>query len=404
MKTTIEEINETKRIIRVEIPADVVEQKLDELYRRVARTIEVPGFRKGRVPRSFLETRFGKDFLYEDTQTELIEEYLPKVLEDLDVELATRPEARVIEFEAGKPFTFEVNVEVFPEVELTDPAQIEIDAPPLREVTDEDIERVIEELRRDHATLVPKEGEDAVVEDEDVVVVRLPSGETHELQAHSEGFTAQLLGKRVGESVILTSGEGEDAKSVTVTVDGIKRIELPDLDELAQTLGHESEEELRADVQRRLEERFQEEHTDALRLAALDALIERSRVIVPDKLIDEIVEQERAYLQQQGRDLPEEEVGRLRETIRKRLQRDRVLRAFKQKEQIALSDEEFEAFLKEEAERQGMNPVKFKALLEREGQLERLRRRREDEKALDALLQRVRIRSQGEQPQAKAEE
>lgn len=397
MKTTIEEINETKRIIRVEVPAEVVDRKLDELYRRVARTIEVPGFRKGRVPRSFLEMRFGKDFLYEDTQTELIEEYLLKALEDLDVELATRPEARVIEFEAGKPFTFEVDVEVFPEVELADPAQIEIAAPPQRDVTEEDIERVMEELQRDHAVLVPKEGEDAVVEDEDVVVVRLPSGETHELQAHAEGFTAQLLGKRVGESVELTSGEGEDAKSVTVTIDGIKRIELPDLDELAQTLGHEGVEELRTDVRQRLEERLREEHEGALRLAALDALIERSRVVVPDKLIDEIVAGERAYLQQQGRDLPEEEIGELREAVRKRLQRDRVLRAFKQKEQITLSDREFEEFLKQEAERQGMNPVKFKALLEREGQLERLRRRREDEKALSALLQHVRICPQGEQ-------
>jgi trigger factor len=397
VKTTIEEINETKRIIRVEVPAEVVDRKLDELYRRVARTIEVPGFRKGRVPRSFLEMRFGKDFLYEDTQTELIEEYLLKALEDLDVELATRPEARVIEFEAGKPFTFEVDVEVFPEVELADPAQIEIAAPPQRDVTEEDIERVMEELQRDHAVLVPKEGEDAVVEDEDVVVVRLPSGETHELQAHAEGFTAQLLGKRVGESVELTSGEGEDAKSVTVTIDGIKRIELPDLDELAQTLGHEGVEELRTDVRQRLEERLREEHEGALRLAALDALIERSRVVVPDKLIDEIVAGERAYLQQQGRDLPEEEIGELREAVRKRLQRDRVLRAFKQKEQITLSDREFEEFLKQEAERQGMNPVKFKALLEREGQLERLRRRREDEKALSALLQHVRICPQGEQ-------
>ncbi len=403
MKTTIEEINETKRVIRVEVPAEVVDRKLDELYRRVARTIEVPGFRKGRVPRSFLEMRFGKDFLYEDTQTELIEEYLPKALEDLDVELATRPEARVIEFEAGKPFTFEVDVEVFPEVQLADPARIEIAAPPQRDVTEEDIEQVMEELQRDHAVLVPKEGEDAVVEDEDVVVVRLPSGETHELQAHAEGFTAPLLGKRVGESVELTSGEGEDAKSVTVTIDGIKRIELPDLDELAQTLGHEDVEELRADVRQRLEERFQEEHEGALRLAALDALIERSRVVVPDKLIDEIVEGERAYLQQQGRDLPEEEIGELREAVRKRLQRDRVLRAFKQKEQITLSDGEFEEFLKQEAERQGMNPVKFKALLEREGQLERLRRRREDEKALDALLQRVRVHPQGEPSQATEE-
>ena len=400
VRTTVEAVDETRRVIRVEVPADVVERKLDELYRRVARTVEIPGFRRGRVPRGVLEMRFGKDFLYEDAQTELIEEYLPKALEDLDVELATRPEARVIEFEGGKPFTFEVDVEVFPEVELADPQTIEVEAPPPRAVTDEDVERVLDELRRDHATLVPKEGDDAVVEEEDVVVVKLPSGETYELQARADGFTAALLGKRVGDQVTLTLASGE--KTVTVTIDGIKRVELPDDEELAQTLEHESVEALKADVRERLKRRLQEEHQEALRLAALDALVERSRVVVPDKLVNEIVEQELEHHrrqgqgQGQGQELSEEEIGRLREAVRRRLQRDRALRAFKRREGVQLSDEEFEKFLKEEAERRGINPVKFKALLEREGQLARLRRRLEDEKALDVLLQRVRVRGRAQ--------
>ncbi len=402
VRTTVETVDETRRVIRVEVPADVVDRKLDELYRRVARTVEIPGFRRGRVPRGVLEMRFGKDFLYEDAQTELIEEYLPRALEDLDVELATRPEARVIEFEGGKPFTFEVAVEVFPEVELADPRTIEVEAPPPRAVTDEDVERVLDELRRDHATLVPKEGDDAVVDEEDVVVVRLPSGETYELQARADGFTASLLGKRVGDQVTLTLASGE--KTVTVTIDGIKRVELPDDEELAQALEHESVEALKADVRERLTRRLQEEHQEALRLAALDALVERSRVVVPDKLVNEIVEQELEHRrrqgqgqgQGQGQELSEAEIGRLREAVRRRLQRDRALRAFKRREGVQLSDEEFEKFLKEEAARRGINPVKFKALLEREGQLERLRRRLEDEKALDVLLQRVRVRGRAQ--------
>ncbi len=391
MKTTLETISETKRTIRVEIPAEVVDKKLDELYRRVARSLEIPGFRRGHVPRSFLEARFGKDFLYEDSQEELIEEYLPKALEEHGVKPAGRPEARVIEFEAGKPFTFEVDVEVFPEVELPDYGSVEVEEPSLKEITDEDVEAVIQELRVQHATLVPK-GEDEPVEPEDVAVVRLESGKTHEIQARAEGWSAPLVGKKPGERAELESPQGE---KITVTVEAVKRIELPDLEELATTLGHESPEELREEIKKELQERAERDHQRALHTAVLDALVERSRVLIPEGLVERIAEAERSFLRQQGHEVSDEDFASLKESVRQRIARDRVLQAVKEKENLALSDEEFEAFLKEEAERQGMPLVKFKALLEREGDLERLRDQKEEERVLAFLLERVTVKSQG---------
>lgn len=388
VKTTLETISETKRTIRVEIPADVVEKKLEELYRRVARTIEIPGFRRGRVPRSFLEARFGKDFLYEDSQEELIEEYLPKALEEHGLQPAGRPETRVVEFEAGKPFIFEVDLEVFPEVELPDYETVEVEEPPAPEVPDPDVEAVIQELRVQHATLVPK-GEDEPVAPEDVAVLRLESGKTHEVQARAEGWSAPLVGKKPGERVELESPRGE---KVTGTVEAVKRIELPDLEELATTLGHESPQELREEIRKELEERAERDRKRALRTAVLDALVEKSRVLVPEALVKRIAEAERSFLQQRGHEVSAEEFASLQESVRQRIARDRVLEAVKEKENLALSDEEFETFLKEEAERRNLNPVKFKALLEREGELERLRDQKEEERVLEFLLDRVRVR------------
>jgi len=391
VKTTIKEQSAIEYVIAVEIPAEIVDRKLEEIYRRVVRTLEVPGFRRGHIPRSFLEMRFGKDFLYEDSQAELIEEYLPQALSQHNIEPASRPEPRIVEFEAGKPFLFEVEVEVFPEVELGDYSQIEVEAPKRAQVTQEEIEEVIEELRIEHATLVPK-GKEAPAEAEDVVVVRRANGETHELQVRSDGWTKALLDKRVGDSLELELPEGAKER---VIIDGIKKIELPDLEELAQTLGHEDLDSFREDLRRRLEERSEQEHEEALRLAALDALIERSRVVVPPGLVEQLFEREVNHLKEGGHEPSKEEQSELKEALKRRLRRERVLQTLKESEGLKLSDEEFEEYLKEEAERREINPVKFKALLEREGQLEILRRERERQKVLDFLIKNVKIKGEG---------
>jgi trigger factor len=387
MKTTIEEKSETQYVIRVEIPPDVVDRKLEEVYRRVVRTLEIPGFRKGRIPRGYLEMRFGKDFLYEDSQAELLEEYLPKALSEHNIEPASRPEPKVLEFEAGKPFRFEVEIEVFPEIEIADYSEIEVEAPPKREVSDDEVSKVMEELRIEHAVLVPRDSS-AVVEAEDVVVIRHRDGKTEELQARSDGWTAALIGKRVGETVELEPPEGE---RVRVTVDGIKRIELPDLEELSQTLGHEDPASLKDEILRKLKERFEHDYEHALRMRVLDAVVEQSRVRVPKKLVEDLLEAEVEYIKRGGHEPSEEELTQLREAIERSLKRERLLQAIKEKEGLSLSDEEFEEHLQGEAKRSGVPLVKFKALLEREGQLERMRREHEDQRALELLLEKARI-------------
>ena len=186
--------------------------------------------------------------------------------------------------------------------------------------------------------------------------------------------------------------ESPQGETIAVTVEAVKRIELPDLEELATTRGHETPEELREEIQKELQERAERDHQRALHTAVLDALVKKSRVLVPEGLVEKIAEAERSFLQQQGHEASDEEFTSLKESVRQRIARDRVLQAVKEKENLALSDEEFEAFLKEEAERQEMPFVKFKALLEREGDLERLRDQKEEERVLEFLLERVKVR------------
>jgi len=396
MKTDIEQQDASTYRIDVEIPADDVDAKLDAVYKRIVQEIEVPGFRKGHVPRSFLEMRFGSDFLYEDAQQELIEEHLPEALESHDIRPASRPELKDLEFEAGQPFRFQFDVEVFPEVELPeDITSIDVDVPQPDEISDDDVGDMIEDMRFQHATLVPKDDEDAVIEDEDVVTVKTGGGQSKELQAQAEGSTSALIGHQVGDPVTLST---RDDESVTVTVENINDIELPDLEDLAATVGYDDAETMRASIRNDLRQRSAQQREKQLHIAILDALVEASEVTVPSRLIDESLEQELQYFQQQGHQPTDEQKDELRQEIEQRLKRERVLTRVKTREGIELSDDEFGSYLEEKAAEYDMPVVKFRAVLERENQLEHFRHERENRLALDRLTEMLGLDSEIKAP------
>ncbi len=385
MKTDIERQDASTYRIDVEIPAEDVDAKLDAVYKRIVQEIEVPGFRKGHVPRSYLEMRFGSDFLYEDAQQELIEEALPEALESHDLRPASRPELKDVEFEAGQPFRFRVEVEVFPEVELpADIASIDVDVPEPDEISEDDLQDMIEDMRFQHATLVPKDDAQAIVEDEDVVTVVTSGGQSKELQAQAEGSTEALIGHHVGEEVTLST---RDEESVTVTVDAINDIELPDLEDLAATVGYDDAEAMRESIRDDLRQRTAQQHEKQVHTAILDALVDASDVDVPTGVVEESVDQEIQHFQEQGHQPTDEQKAELREQIEQRLKRERVLNAFKRREGIELSDADFDNYLEEKAAEYDMPVVKFRALLEREEQLEHFRHERENRLALDRLTE-----------------
>ncbi|MBI1729619.1 trigger factor [Candidatus Acetothermia bacterium] len=382
MKTTVETKSETQTLIHVEIPPEVVTKKLQHLLQEVSRTFEVPGFRKGHIPRAFLESRFGKDFLNEDAQQQLIEEHLPKAIVENHIEPASRPQAKVIDFGEGKPFQFDIEVEIFPEVRLPDPLAIEVEAPTKRRITKKLIQETIENLKVDHATLIPR-GESEASQANDVVAIRDDKGRTQEIQAREDGWMSELIGKKMGDSVELKSSDDE---TIRVKLDGVKRIELPDLEELAQSLGHANTDALQEEVDKQLKERAERDYQQALRIAILDNLVDQAPVQVPAQLVEELLQQDLEILRKNGHEATAEERDRLKISVGRRVHRDRILRAVRAKENISYTDHEFDEFLKSEAEKRSSNPVKFRALLEREGQLERIRSDQETQRVLDHLV------------------
>ena len=390
MKATKELKSPTQVVVRVEIPAETVSKKIDELFRHASREIHLPGFRPGRVPRAVLEARFGKDFLNEDARTELIEEYLPQALQQLELRPVSPPQTKPGEFDPQKDFIFEAEIEVLPAVTVKEYTGIAVEDIPVQPVQDSDIDAVLERLRLEHAALVPKVGEQSsVVEAENIVEVKI-SGEdqVREWQAVPGELTEHLIGHRVGETVTLTTGE----QRIEVRIEGVKILEKPELDELAKTLHHESVAALRTKIRHELEESRARRRERELKLKILDTIVAQTAIELPARFIENLVAQELERLHEQG--LPEpsaEDVKKLKESIERRVKRELVLEAIKKQEGLALSDADFEKLLEEEAHKREMKPIKFRALLEREGQLQSFRSEHEDERVLQFLYEKAKI-------------
>lgn len=391
MKATKESKSPTQVLVRVEIPAETVSRKIDELFRRATREIHLPGFRPGHVPRAVLEARFGKDFLNEDAQTELIEEYLPQALHSLHLRPVSPPQTKPGELDPHKDFIFEAEIEVLPEVTVPQYTEIEVEDIPVPPVQESDIDAVLERLRLEHATLLPKSGDQSsLVEAENIVEVKIAGEDrVREWQATPGELTEQLIGHRVGETVALMTG---DDQRIELRIEGVKTLEKPDLDELAKTLHHEDVAALRAKVRHELEESRARRRERELKLKILDTIVARTAVEPPARLIEQLAAQELERLHQQG--LPElaaEDVQKLKESIAQRVKRELVLDAIKKQEGLSLSDADFEKLLEEEAHKREMKPIKLRALLEREGQLASFRSEHEDERVLQFLYEKAKI-------------
>lgn len=391
MKATKETKSATQITVRVEIPAETVNRKLDELFRRAGQQIQLPGFRRGRIPRAVLEARFGRDFLDEDAQTELMQEYLPQALQQLQVRPISPPQTKLLQFAPHKEFSFEAEVEILPEINVQNYTGIAVEDIPIAAVQESDVEAVLDRLRLDHATLIPKAGaKGSVVEAGDIVEVKI-SGEDRlrEWQASQGELTEKLIGHQVGDNVTLTT---DDNQRIDLRIESVKILEKPDVAELARTLGHESAQTLRTKIRQELAESRARQRERELKLKILDKIVEQTPMELPARFVDNLMAQELELLHKRG--LPEptaDDVKKLKESIAQRVRRELVLEAIKRKEGLTLSEADFEQLLEEEAKKREMKPIKLRALLEREGQLVSYRSEREDERVLQFLYEQAKI-------------
>jgi len=401
VKTDVEELSPTRVKLTIEVPFDELKPNVDRAYREVARQVRIPGFRPGRVPPRVIDQRIGRGAVLEQAVQEAVPQLYGKALEENDVFALGQPAVEITKLDDGKELAFTAEVDVRPKFDVPD-----IDGMPVTvenaDVDPDQVEEYIGSLRERFASL---KGADRPVETGDFVSIDLSaeadgkavedaqaSGISYEVGSGRmlDGLDEALAGMSAGESKTFTAelAGGELAGTqadVTVKVDSVKVKELPELDDdFAQsasefdTLG-----ELRAGTRKQLENMRRAGQAGQARERALDALLARVDIPLPEDLVDREMASRRGSLadrlERSGNTMDEyleatnqsaEELDtQFAEDARRSVKAGFILDKLATQEELGVDQDELAAYVTEQAYRMGVSPDRLAQELSERGQL-----------------------------------
>jgi trigger factor len=391
VKSAVETVTPTRAKLTVEVPFEELKPSLDAAYKKIAQQINVPGFRRGKVPPMVIDRQVGRGVVLDEAINEALPKLYVEALQANDLEPLAQPEIDITRFEDNETLEFTAEVDVRPEVELPDYKSLEVTVDDVA-VTDADVEEQVQALRERFASLSEV---DRAVADGDFVVMDLVARKDGEVIDGAEvtgmsyqvgkggmldGLDEALTGLSAGEDTTFTSqlvgGDlaGEDVE-VAVSVGSVKEQELPELDDdFAQTASEfDTIDELTDDVRTRLTRGKRLEQAAAARDAVLEKLLDLTDVPLPEGVVDaeltarkEQIEQQLAAAgmsMQQYLDSEEQTVDEFEADLEKRV-RDAVAAQFvldqvARTEEIGVDEGELQAHLMQRAQQSGQNPQEF---------------------------------------------
>ena len=401
MKTDVEELSPTRVRLTIEVPFDELKPNVDRAYREVARQVRVPGFRPGRVPPRVIDQRFGRSTVLEQAVQDAVPQLYGKALEENDVFALGQPDVEITKLDDGRELTFTAEVDVRPKFDLPDINGMAVTVDNA-DVDPDQVEEYIGALRERFASL---KGTDRPAAAGDFVSIDLSAevdgkpvedaqanGVSYEVGSGQmlDGLDEALVGVSAGESKTFPAllGGGKLAghlAQVTVTVNSVKVKELPELDdEFAQsasefdTLG-----ELRAGTRAQLETMRRAGQAGQARERALDALLARIDIPLPEDLVDREVASRRQSLtdrlERSGNTMDEylgatnQSAGQLDEQLvqdaRRSIKAGFILDKLASQEELGVDQEELAAYVTEQAYQMGISPDRLAKELSDRGQL-----------------------------------
>jgi len=425
MQVEIENLNPLEKKVSVRIPADVVTREMEATYRSLNQKIKLKGFRPGKIPQSIL-SRLYKNQVEEEVANKLISHSLAEAVKEYNLAPVSEPNVLNHAFTAEKDFTYAVSFEVKPEFTVQDYVGLEIEVPEVV-VTEEEIETELKKLQENHAQLKPLE-ESRPVREKDMVLVDFEgtwAGQpiegwrvvNHLVEAGSGTLVGDLdknlIGMHMGEEkdVNLTLPADYLKKdlagkeiSVHLKVKEIKEKILPEVDdEFAKDLGeYQTIKDLKEHLNNLITERKKEEIRQITKEKILDKLVAQHSFSVPKSMIERQVQSflARAELQlaREGRRIesasPEGE--KLRETFLPLAEREirgsLILEKIAEKEKISVSESEVDAHLEKLAKRLNRRVEAVKNLYQQRNLMDELRQQVLEEKTLDFLIEKAKIK------------
>jgi trigger factor len=410
MKATWEKIDKNLVSIDVEIDAEKVAEALDKAFKKVVAKINVPGFRKGKVPRPIFEKRFGVESLYQDAIDILLPEAYSNAVQESGIQPVDRPDIEVDQFGKGQAFKFKAKVTVKPEVKLGEYKGLEVEAAKT-EVTEEEINAELERLQQRHAELAvidegaAKNGDIAVIDFEGFVDGEAFEGgksERYSLELGSgsfiPGFEDQVVGMQTGDfkDVEVSFPEQYHAENLAgkpavfkVKLHEIKRKNLPALDdEFAKDVSEfETLDEFKQDLVKKLEERKAKEAEQARESAILEKVAEAAEIEIPNAMIetevDYMVREFENRLRSQGMTLDlyyqfsgQDEAalrGQMTGDATKRVRNNLVLEEIAKAEGIEVTEEDLNEELESLSKMYNRPAAELRDIFERNGNLSNLK-------------------------------
>jgi trigger factor len=414
LKVDYSEESSVRKALRFEVEPEVVDQEIETRARDYARKAKIPGFRKGKIPAGVIKQRF-KAQVMEETAEAIVNRVVVKEIEDRGLHPLATPKVTELKIDEHQPMTFKVVFETLPPVELPDYKGLAVTTPETS-ITNEDVDREVEQLREQAARFDPVEGRAS--REGDFLVLDLhwtpEKGEAgHEENAmlevgsseHHPDLNAALLGLQAGaEKTVKVTYEPSypvealagQAVEYRFTLKSIKNKVVPTVDdEFAKDLEYDSLLALRGNIRERLEKRAQHASDRAVKGALVQQLVEKASFEVPETLVERHMsartEHAARSLIMQGIDPRSANFdwAKYREEQRTQATQaakaDIILDEIATREKIEVSDEEVEAEVARQAERLRRPVEQVRGRMEKDGELHALRAQLREEKTLDLL-------------------
>ena len=400
MSLQVEKLEHNMAKLTVEVAAEDVEKALQAAYLKQRKQINIPGFRKGKVPRQMIEKMYGPEVFYDEAANNMIPDAYAKAYDESELDIVSQPKIEVVQMEKGKPFIFTAEVATKPEVTLGDYKGLKVDKVSTR-VTQKEVDEEIEKERERNARTI--EVTDRAVQDKDEgtldfegfvdgVAFEGGKGEDYPLTIGSgsfiPGFEEQLIGAEIDKEVEVNvtfpkeyhSEElaGKDA-TFKCTVHTIKAKELPELDdEFASEVSEcETMDAYRAEVKKNIKERKERTGKEKKENQAVDQAIENAQMDIPEAMIEfqvrQMADDFAGRIQQQGLTVEqyfqftgmtaEKMMEEMRPQAEKSIKTRLVLEAIVKAENIEVSDERVEEELTKMAEAYQMEVEKLKEFM-----------------------------------------
>ena len=405
MKSAVEKLSPTRVKISIDVPFAELAPHIDGAYKSLSEKINIPGFRKGKVPAAMIDQRVGRAAVLDEAINASLPTFYSQAAKDNDVLVIGRPNVEITELVDNEKFSFTVEVDIRPDIKLPNFSEIKIEVDDVK-VTDADVDEQVESLRTRFGTLKTV---DKVVAKGDFVTidlvatkdgVELDGGVANDL-SYEVGSASMIDG--LDEAIIGLSKDGEksfntalvgmaegETGSVKVTVKAVKERELPPVDDEFAKLASEFETltELKADLSKRLSRVKQMEQGAQARDLLVEKLISTIDIPLPAEIIEAEVND---HLEKEGRLEDDKHRAEVNDEVKTTITREFLLDSIVKAEAIAVNESELTEYLVRASARYGMTPDQFIKEVSQAGQVTTMVAEVARAKALAQVLGRVKV-------------